>query len=141
MCSSGGETRIIRLADAGAEINATRGERPGDELREGDKGRLHQHLAAQAVVGVPGHLARLLDVQAAEAVQHFLRAPTHVAHLRRQLASFVRDHGFGRENEPSIGPELAASLAPNYLSTRVVTIYGGSNEIQRNIIAKMVLGF
>jgi alkylation response protein AidB-like acyl-CoA dehydrogenase len=28
-----------------------------------------------------------------------------------------------------------------YFNYRKVTIYGGSNEIQRNIIAKMVLGF
>ena len=28
-----------------------------------------------------------------------------------------------------------------YLFTRADTIYGGSNEIQRNIIAKAVLGF
>ncbi|MEN9288431.1 MAG: hypothetical protein RL317_54, partial [Pseudomonadota bacterium] len=30
--------------------------------------------------------------------------------------------------------------APVYFNTRKTTIYGGSNEIQRNIIAKMVLG-
>jgi len=44
--------------------------------------------------------------------------------------------GLGDTNLPPIGPEEAASFGPNYLSTRVVTIYGGSNEIQRNIIAK-----
>ena len=30
--------------------------------------------------------------------------------------------------------------APTYFNTRKVTIYGGSNEIQRNIIAKQILG-
>jgi alkylation response protein AidB-like acyl-CoA dehydrogenase len=44
--------------------------------------------------------------------------------------------GADRSNLPPIGPAEAAALGPNYLSTRVVTIYGGSNEIQRNIIAK-----
>jgi alkylation response protein AidB-like acyl-CoA dehydrogenase len=35
----------------------------------------------------------------------------------------------------------ADTAAPMYFNYRKVTIYGGSNEIQRNIIAKMVLGF
>ena len=43
-------------------------------------------------------------------------------------------------NEPPIGPDYAAAQMPEYLYSRAATIYGGSNEIQRNIIAKMVLG-
>jgi pimeloyl-CoA dehydrogenase large subunit len=43
-------------------------------------------------------------------------------------------------NEPPIGPEWAAPLAPTYFNWRKVSIYGGSNEIQRNIIAKAILG-
>lgn len=38
------------------------------------------------------------------------------------------------------GPEYAAPLAATYCNFRKVTIYGGSNEIQRNIIAQMILG-
>jgi alkylation response protein AidB-like acyl-CoA dehydrogenase len=38
------------------------------------------------------------------------------------------------------GPSYAAPLAARYFNFRKVTIYGGSNEIQRNIIAQMVLG-
>jgi alkylation response protein AidB-like acyl-CoA dehydrogenase len=38
------------------------------------------------------------------------------------------------------GPEYAASLAGTYCNMRKATIYGGSNEIQRNIIAQMILG-
>ena len=43
-------------------------------------------------------------------------------------------------NEPPIGPDYSAAQMPQYLYSRAATIYGGSNEIQRNIIAKMVLG-
>jgi pimeloyl-CoA dehydrogenase large subunit len=43
-------------------------------------------------------------------------------------------------NEPEIGPEGAAPLAPLYFNYRKVSIYGGSNEIQKNIIAKAILG-
>jgi alkylation response protein AidB-like acyl-CoA dehydrogenase len=43
-------------------------------------------------------------------------------------------------NEPPIGPEGAGPLAPLYFNYRKVSIYGGSNEIQKNIIAKAILG-
>jgi len=44
-------------------------------------------------------------------------------------------------NEEPIGPEYASSIAPHYFNWRKASIYGGSNEIQKNIIAKAVLGF
>ncbi|MBT7733009.1 acyl-CoA dehydrogenase family protein [Rhodospirillaceae bacterium] len=44
-------------------------------------------------------------------------------------------------NENPVGPEYAASIAPHYFNWRKASIYGGSNEIQKNIIAKAVLGF
>jgi len=39
-----------------------------------------------------------------------------------------------------VGPDYAGPLAAHYFHYRKVSIYGGSNEIQRNIIAQMVLG-
>jgi len=45
-----------------------------------------------------------------------------------------------RWNEPAIGPEWAGPLAPHYFNWRKASIYGGSNEIQKNIIAKAILG-
>jgi pimeloyl-CoA dehydrogenase large subunit len=45
-----------------------------------------------------------------------------------------------RWNEPAVGPEWAATIAPAYFNMRKVSIYGGSNEIQRSIIAKAILG-
>ena len=44
-------------------------------------------------------------------------------------------------NEPPVGADWAAPAAPTYFNYRKVSIYGGSNEIQRNILAKAVLGF
>lgn len=43
-------------------------------------------------------------------------------------------------NEEPVGPAYAPGLAPHYFNYRKVSIYGGSNEIQRNVIAKMMLG-
>jgi alkylation response protein AidB-like acyl-CoA dehydrogenase len=42
-------------------------------------------------------------------------------------------------NEEPIGPEGAMPLARQYFNMRKLSIYGGSNEIQRNIIAKQIL--
>ncbi len=44
------------------------------------------------------------------------------------------------QNEPFVGPDYAASAGPTYFNVRKVSIYGGSNEIQRNIVAKAILG-
>ena len=46
----------------------------------------------------------------------------------------------GWQNDTPVGPEEAAFLAPHYFDWRKTSIYGGSNEIQKNIIAKVVLG-
>jgi len=37
-------------------------------------------------------------------------------------------------------PEAGLTALPLYLNNRASTIYAGSNEIQRNIIAKAALG-
>ncbi len=50
------------------------------------------------------------------------------------------DHESG-SNEPPVGPDYAAEAAPTYFNWRKISIYGGSNEIQRNIVAKAILGF
>ncbi len=50
------------------------------------------------------------------------------------------DHEEG-SNEPPVGPDYAAEAAPTYFNWRKISIYGGSNEIQRNIVAKAILGF
>jgi alkylation response protein AidB-like acyl-CoA dehydrogenase len=38
------------------------------------------------------------------------------------------------------GPAFAAPLASTYFNMRKTTIYGGSNEVQRNIVSQFVLG-
>ena len=46
-------------------------------------------------------------------------------------------HGEDGSNEAM---DWTAQVAPSYFNNRKVSIYGGSNEIQRNIICKAVLG-
>ena len=50
------------------------------------------------------------------------------------------EHLWGVATEPPIGPEWAATTAADYFYTRAASIYGGSNEIQKNVIAKQILG-
>jgi len=47
---------------------------------------------------------------------------------------------FDGNNEPAVGPDYATEAAPMYFNYRKVSIYGGSNEIQHNIVAKAILG-
>lgn len=43
-------------------------------------------------------------------------------------------------NEAVIGPEEGRVVCASYLYDRAISIYGGTNEIQRNILARAVLG-
>jgi alkylation response protein AidB-like acyl-CoA dehydrogenase len=46
----------------------------------------------------------------------------------------------GKRNEAPVGPDYSWTVMPKYLNDRAASIYGGSNEIQRNIMAKGVFG-
>ena len=43
-------------------------------------------------------------------------------------------------NEMPIGPDYAGPIAKQYFNMRKISIYGGSNEIQKNIVAKASFG-
>jgi alkylation response protein AidB-like acyl-CoA dehydrogenase len=47
---------------------------------------------------------------------------------------------FMQAADPAAHDDFSVALRKRYLSMRKTTIYAGSNEIQRNIIAKMTLG-
>lgn len=42
-------------------------------------------------------------------------------------------------NAPPVGPDYALTPTAKYLNSRAATIYGGSNEIQHNILARIIL--
>ncbi len=43
-------------------------------------------------------------------------------------------------NAPAVGPDYAMLAAARYFNLRKLSIFSGSNEIQKNIVAKAVLG-
>ncbi len=94
-------------------------------------------LAGVASGKGPGPESSLLKIKGSEIQQRITElALEAVGHYG---APYFRGFGEG-DNEHPIGPDYAHRAAPTYFNARKTTIYGGSNEIQRNIIAKMVLG-
>ena len=84
--------------------------------------------------GPPGIEANMLKIRGSEIQQRLTELMMEaIGPYALPFDEKMRDHGVAKD---FIGPVYAPGLGPNYLMTRVVTIYGGSNEIQRNIIAK-----
>jgi len=52
---------------------------------------------------------------------------------------FLPEYLDGGDNQDPIGPEHTAAAAPAYFNMRKLSIFGGSNEVQRSIIAKTIL--
>lgn len=95
-------------------------------------------VAAAEKGGVPGAESSMLKIKGTEIRQEITDL------LRRAVGPYAlpfipeaMDADY--EGEP-VGPEYASALAAHYFNRRKITIYGGSNEIQKNIIAKMILG-
>jgi pimeloyl-CoA dehydrogenase large subunit len=88
--------------------------------------------------GKPNPASSILKIKGSEIQQSTTELLLEVA--GPLAVPFGDDDDFGH-NEAPIRPEWASTLAPSYFNNRKVSIYGGSNEIQRNIIAKAVLGF
>ena len=96
-------------------------------------------VAAEASGRPPGAEASLLKIKGSELQQSLTELLIEaVGYYGFPFNREAMEHGW---NEPPIGPDYAAALAPQYFNTRKTTIYGGSNEIQRGILAKFVMGF
>ena len=85
----------------------------------------------------PGPEASTLKIGGTEVEQTLNELMVEV--IGNYAAAFPADAQDIERNEPPIGPEHGAGLMQEHLLRRAASIYGGSNEIQRNIIAKAVL--
>ncbi|RJG18850.1 acyl-CoA dehydrogenase family protein [Massilia cavernae] len=99
-----------------------------------DTGRHSPGLAASVMKVLGTELSQHLTELALEAAGHYGIAYQPQATRPGGPAQFP--HGAGAH----AGPRFAAIAPLHYLNDRASTIYGGSNEIQRNIIAKAGLG-
>ena len=98
----------------------------------------HRVMCALSSGNNPGPASSMLKAQGTEAMQRLdelaIEACARYATVEQPEARKV-----GSNSEP-VGPAQALFAMPRYLNNRAASIYGGSNEIQRNIIAQLVLG-
>ncbi len=97
-----------------------------------------QALCALAEGRTPGAASSMMKVRGSEILQRAAELTTEaVAYHAWPDQKAARTVG---SNISAVGPEHALTALPRHLNHRAATIYAGSNEIQRNIIAKLVLG-
>ncbi len=98
----------------------------------------HRVMTALSAGKNPGPASSMLKTQGTEATQRLdeLAIETGGAY------SWVYQpeaRAVGANIEP-VGPDHTLVAMPRYLNNRAASIYGGSNEIQRGIMARLVLG-
>ena len=95
-------------------------------------------IAAVAGGGVPGAESSMLKIRGTEIRQEILSL------VRRAMGPyalpFIEEALQADHRAEPVGPEGAATAAAAYFNYRKLSIFGGSNEIQKNIISKMILG-
>ena len=95
-------------------------------------------IAAVAGGGVPGAESSMLKIKGTEIRQELNSL------LRRAMGvhglPFSQDAVHEGYDGDHVGPREAAFAAEQYFNTRKLSIFGGSNEIQKNIISKMIIG-
>ena len=95
-------------------------------------------IAAVAGGGVPGAESSMLKIRGTEIRQEILSL------IRRAMGPyalpFIEEAQYEGYADAPVGPKEAATAAANYFNYRKLSIFGGSNEIQKNIISKMILG-
>ncbi len=86
----------------------------------------------------PGPQASMLKVRGSELQQQLTELMLEA--IGPQALPFDPDFLDGSVPHGAGGDDLAAPLAAYYFNYRKTSIYGGSNEIQKNIITQMILG-
>ncbi|MCE9662307.1 acyl-CoA dehydrogenase family protein [Halomonas sp. M5N1S17] len=94
-------------------------------------------LAAARDGGAPGAESSLLKVRGSELRQELSELTRRA--LGPQALPFFPDHLYGDQELEREEAEHAA-LGAQYFNRRKLSIYGGSNEIQKSIVAKTLLG-
>lgn len=91
--------------------------------------------AASSVGGVAASIKKLLGSQKTQDVAELTLEAIGVYAPADQRPALGN-----APEEPPVGPEYAATATARYFNNRAVTIFGGSSEIQHNILARLALG-
>ena len=86
----------------------------------------------------PGPASSMLKVQGTEAQQQIQELAVEIA--GDYAAPYQIEERQPGSNIEGVGPDEMLAVTARYFNGRAASIYGGSNEIQRGIMAKMVLG-
>jgi alkylation response protein AidB-like acyl-CoA dehydrogenase len=89
--------------------------------------------------GKPDPASSILKIRATQLQQDVLELAVDVAGPM-SLGWLIEDGALGQMEEDAVVPGWARRATPTYLNFRKASIYGGSNEVQRQIIAGSVLG-
>ncbi|MEQ8746883.1 acyl-CoA dehydrogenase family protein [Pyruvatibacter sp.] len=93
-------------------------------------------LAQESKGKGPGPESSILKIKGTEIQQRITELTVEA--VGNYAYPFAAPNGEGSNELP--GPDYALGASQAYFNMRKTSIYGGSNEIQRNIIAKAVLG-
>ncbi|MFM0008056.1 acyl-CoA dehydrogenase family protein [Paraburkholderia dipogonis] len=94
-------------------------------------------IAAATSGGAPGAESSMLKIKSTEIRQEISSL------MRRALGPYALpyiEEALHGDDVAGVGPAGASSVTPLYLNNRKLSIYGGSNEIQKNIISRSILG-
>ncbi|EYD72547.1 acyl-CoA dehydrogenase family protein [Limimaricola hongkongensis] len=94
-------------------------------------------VSAAAAGQAPGAESSMLKVKGT-VIRQEINALTKVA-VGPYAMPFVSEALEAGSNEGPVGPDYAMAATPHYLNNRKLSIYGGSNEVQKTIIAKAIL--
>ena len=85
----------------------------------------------------PGVEANMLKIRGSEIQQEITELVLEASgYYANSIQNNIIEIGM---NEPKVGPSWTSTSAQKYFDMRKTTIYAGSTEIQKNILAKMVL--
>jgi alkylation response protein AidB-like acyl-CoA dehydrogenase len=90
---------------------------------------------ASAKIGPEASLLKVTGTEISQAITEML-----LEAAGPQGLAFDPDYLDGKTGHSKSDDDELVSLAPHYFNARKITIFGGSNEVQHNVISKMILG-
>jgi len=114
-----------RISEADVEVTAV-------EFTE------HRIMSQLSAGQNPGAAASMIKLRGSTMTQTITELGVEA--ISHYIAPHVMEARTWGSNVAPVGPDHTLMVVPRYMNGRANTIFGGSNEVQRNIMAKAVLG-